>query len=186
MKTISQRDQNTSLRAQVAGMMLAVLAVLPVGSTDAQTADKIFRGDFEPPPPNDTCETATALAVGTSGWAGTTLDATPNYDSGLETCTGFSQAGPDVAYSLAIGSGTQITVSLMPDASFDASISLLGPGAPSVCNAVPVTCLAGSDVGGYGGTESFSYTPATTGVYYIIVDSYYNYGSGFTISVTSP
>ena len=186
MKTTSRRDQTTRVRAQVAGMMLAVLAALPVGSTDAQTADKIFRGDFEPPPPNDTCATATALVIGTSGWAGTTLDATPNYDSGLETCTGFPQAGPDVAYSFFVASGTQITVNLVPDASFDASISLVGPGTPDVCNAVPITCLAGSDVGGRGGAESFSYTPATSGVYYIIVDSYYNYGSNFTMSVTSP
>jgi len=185
MKTISQRDQNTRMRAQVAGMMLAALAALPVGSTDAQTADKIFRGDFEPPPPNDTCATATALAIGTSV-QGTTLDATSNYDSGLETCTGYPQAGPDVAYSLFVASGTQITVSLTPDASFDASISLVGPGTPDVCNAVPVTCLAGSDVGFNGGAESLSYTPATSGVYYIIVDSYYNYGSDFMISVTSP
>jgi len=167
-------------------MMLAVLGALTVGSTDAQTADKIFRGDFEGPPHNDTCENATALVIGTSGWAGTTLDATPNYDSGLETCTGFPQAGPDVVYSLVVSAGQQITVSLTPDPSLDASIALLGPGTPSVCNAVPVTCLAGSDVGFNGGAESFSYTPATTGVYYIIVDSYYNYGSDFTISVTTP
>jgi len=186
MRSMPQFDNSRRMRAHVAGMMLAMLASLPVGSTHAQTADKIFRGDFEPPPPNDTCENATALVIGTSGWAGTTLDATPNYDSGLESCTGVPQAGPDVAYSLFVASGTQITVTLIPDASFDASISLLGPGTASVCNAVPVTCLAGSDVGFNGGAESFSYTPATSGVYYIIVDSYYNYGSDFTISVTSP
>jgi len=185
MKTISQRDQNTRVRAQMAGMMLAVLAVLPVGSTDAQTADKIFRGDFEPPPPNDTCETAPVLVIG-SEVSGTTLDATPDYDSGLETCTGYPQGGPDVVYSLLLTAGQQITVSLTPDPSLDASIALLGPGAPSVCNAVPVTCLAGADNGVNGDPENFGYSAAATGTYYIIVDSYYNYGSDFTISVTSP
>jgi hypothetical protein len=174
---------NQRLRAPAA-CMIAVFAMFPVGSTNAQTADEIFRGDFEPPPANDTCETATALIAGPSV-QGTTLDATPNYDSGLETCTGYSQAGPDVAYYVFLGSGQHITVSLTPDASLDASISLLGPGAPS-CNAVPVTCLAGSDSGAFGQAETFGYTTATSGAYYIIVDSYYRYGSDFTIQVTSP
>ena len=178
-------NKNEPMRAHLVCITLAVLAILPPGSLDAQTADKIFRGDFEPPPPNDTCETATPLIIGSSV-PGTTLDATPNYDSGLETCTGFPQAGPDVAYSVLVGSGQHITVSLTPDASFDASISLLGPGTSSVCNAVPVTCLAGSDSGFFGQSETFGYTTVSAGTYYIVVDSYYNYGSDFTIQVTSP
>ena len=185
MKSMPRFDGNKRKRAQVACGILAVLAILPPASTDAQTADKIFRGDFEPPPPNDMCEGATGLITGTST-PGTTLDAISNYDSGLETCTNFTQAGPDVAYSVFVASGQHITVSLTPDPSLDASIALLGPGTASVCNAVPVTCLAGSDNGSFGQPETFGYTAATSGTYYIIVDSYYYYGSDFTILVTSP
>ena len=83
-------------------------------------------------------------------------------------------------------SGQQVTISLAPEAAYDASIALLGPGTPSVCNATPVTCLAGADNGASGQIETFAYTPATTGTYYIIVDSYYNYGGTFSIGVTSP
>jgi hypothetical protein len=150
--------------------------------------DKIFLGDFEPPPPNDTCETATPLTLG-PGVQGTTHDATPNYNSGLETCTTFEQPGQDVVYSIAMVAGTTYSVSLMPEASFDASVSLLGPGTASVCNVKPVNCLAGSDSGLYGGTESFQFQASQSGTYYIIVDSFFpgESGSGsFSIHVTSP
>lgn len=89
-------------------------------------------------------------------------------------------------YSLIIASGQQITATLTPDALFDASISLLGPGTPSVCNAATLTCLAGPDAGSFGQAETFMYTAAVTGTYCIIVDSCYRYGGTFTIGVTSP
>ena len=157
-----------------------------LAATQVQPPDEIFLGDFEPPPPNDTCENATTLSVNGGTTFGTTHDATSNYNSGLETCTGFTQAGPDVAYAISLNSSQTITVTLSaPDAGFDPSISLLGPGPASVCNAVPVTCLAGADANYAGGGESFMYTTSQAGTYYIIVDSYDGSG-GFTIGVTSP
>lgn len=153
-------------------------------------ADKVFLGDFEPPPGNDICESAAVLSLSMMA-QGTTHDATPNYDSGLETCTSYTQAGPDVAYSIVMVSGQSYTVTMTPEASFDASISLLGPGTASVCNAMPVTCLIGADSGNFGGTETFQFTPSQTGTYFIIVDSYYTGGGAdasgsFSIEVSTP
>ena len=155
--------------------------------------EDIFRDGFDPgapSPPNDTCQAATSLQVGTPV-TGTTVGANPNYDSGLETatCTGFMQPGPDVAYKVTLVGGQAITVSLSaPSATFDPSISLLGPGSPSICDAAPVNCLAGADAAGFGAGESFMYTTVATGAYYIIVDSYYGPASSgaFTLNVTSP
>lgn len=154
--------------------------------------EDIFNDDFEPggpSPANDTCQTATSIQVGTPV-TGTTVGASPNYDSGLETCTGFVQPGPDVTYKITLVAGQAITVTLSaPYATFDPSISLVGPGsASSICDVVPVTCLAGADAAGFGAGESFMYTTAGTGTYYIIVDSYYGAGSSgaFTLNVTSP
>jgi len=159
----------------------------PMLAADAQP-DKIFWGDFEPPPANDTCETATPLVPGPAV-QGTTHDATSNYNSGLETCLGFEQPGQDVVYSIAMVVGTNYSVFLSPEASFDASVSLVGPGAASVCNVVPVNCLTGSDSGVNGGPESFQVQASQSGTYYIIVDSFLpgESGSGsFSIQVTSP
>jgi hypothetical protein len=156
--------------------------------------EDIFHDGFEPggpSPANDTCQTATSLQAGTPV-TGTTVGASSNYDSGLETatCTGFMQPGPDVAYKITLVAGQAITVTLSaPYATFDPSISLLGPGtASSTCDIVPVNCLAGADAAGFGAGESFMYTTVATGTYYIIVDSYYGPASSgaFTLNVTSP
>jgi len=164
--------------------LLSLAASLPVFAD----ADRIFVGDFDPPPDNDTCETAKPLTLGAAPVPGTTHDATPNYNSGLETCTGFEQPGQDVVYSISMVAGSRYSVNLAPEASFDASISLLGPGTPSVCNVTPVNCLVGSDYGVSGDPENFLFTASQTGTYYIIVDSFLpgETGSGsFSIQVTS-
>jgi hypothetical protein len=168
--------------------LLTLLSLATSLSVFAADADRIFVGDFEPPPDNDTCETAKPLTLG-SQVLGTTHDATPNYSSGLETCTGFEQPGQDVVYSISMVAGSSYSVYLAPEASFDASVSLLGPGTASVCNITPVHCLVGSDNGFSGDPESFLFTATQTGTYYIIVDSFLTgeTGSGsFSIQVTSP
>ena len=175
------------------GLRLVLLAMLAwgiAGPSIGQVPEDIFHDGFEPPPPapvNDTCASATGLTLDNSV-NGTTVGANNDYNSGLETCTGYSQAGPDVAYSMFLAASQSITVTLSaPDAIFDPSISLIGPGLPS-CNAVPVTCLKGADFGNFGVGESFQYTAASSGTYYIIVDSFYGAGSAgdFTIKVSSP
>jgi len=154
-------------------------------------AEDIFHDGIELPPPaspNDTCASATPISIGGST-IGTTVGAHADYDSGLEGCTGFAQAGADVAYKIILTSSQTITMQLSTsDVTFDASISLLGPGTAAVCNSIPITCLAGVDEAGFGGTESFTYSATASGTYYVVVDSYYTSPSGgaFTLKVTSP
>lgn len=159
----------------------------------AFASDVIFRDGFEGPPPtplNDTCEAAASLTVGSAPTTSTTIGANNNYDSGLELCTGYSQAGADVAFTLFLAASNSYTVTLSnPAVTFDPSISLVGPGLSTVCNSVPINCLKGADSGAAGVGESFQFTPSSAGIYYIIVDSTYSGpfdGGNFTIQVTSP
>jgi hypothetical protein len=140
---------------------------------------------------NDKCQTAVALTVGTAK-TGTTVGATSNYNLGLEgtACTGSAQPGGDVAYSVVLKSGTSYTFTLSGlDANFDASLSLVGPGAATVCDASPIVCLAGADAGLEGANETFQYTPTADGTYFVIVDSAYPDAAeagAFTVDVTTP
>jgi hypothetical protein len=182
--------------------LLAVLACWTVGPSIVRSApaspqaealvEVLFRDGLEPPaapPANDTCATAASLLIGIPTH-GTTIAAINDYDSGLETCTGFSQAGGDVVYSVLLLASSSYTVTLSnPDTALDASISLVGPGTSGVCSAPPVTCLKGADSGFFGSGESFQYTPNASGTYYIIVDSSFSGkydGGGFTIEVSPP
>lgn len=138
-------------------------------------------------PANDLCAAATTLTLGTTV-NGTTVGAYGDYSNGLEgqACTGFHQAGGDVAYMVHLTAATAYTVTLSGlGADFDASVSLLGPGAATVCDPDPITtCVAGADAGVEGQDETFTYTPTTTGDYYVIVDSFYPNESGaFTLKV---
>jgi hypothetical protein len=139
---------------------------------------------------NDTCQTAATLTVGTP-MDGSNFGATSNYNMGLETmtCTGFAQAGPDVAYKVHLTAHTAYTISLTNvGPNLDPSLSVVGPGAATLCDAATIACKAGADVGGHGEGETLTYTPTTTGNYYVIVDTYFTTDPGdtFTIEVTSP
>jgi hypothetical protein len=139
-------------------------------------------------PANDTCQTATALTIGTP-MMGTSAGASANYDTGSAGCTGYAEAGVDVAYSVALAAGTSYTFTLSNvDAGFDPAISIVGPGAASVCDAMSLSCLAGADAGFSGDGETFSYTPTAAGTYYVLVDTYSTSSTGgaFTIEVTTP
>jgi hypothetical protein len=173
-------------------VLVATSVAAPPFAVIALASDVIFRDGFEGPPPtpaNDTCATATPLTL-SAPMSSTTIGANNNYDSGLEVCTGYSQPGADVAFSIVLLASNSYTVTLSnPAVTFDPSISLIGPGSPSVCNTLPITCLAGADSGVAGAGESFQFTPSSAGTYYIIVDSFYSGpfdGGGFTIQVTSP
>ena len=140
-------------------------------------------------PTNDTCETAQTITLGTPV-NGSTGGATANYADGLQaaTCTGFSQAGGDVAYRVSLTANQAITVTLSNvSPSFDPSVSLVGPGAASVCNATPIACVKGADAGGEAEGETFTFTATEAGTYYVIVDTFYRtQGGSFTLTVTSP
>jgi hypothetical protein len=141
------------------------------------------------PAANDTCATATPIVVGTPV-NGVTGGATADYSAGLEGtgCTGFTQAGPDVAYQLVLAADASITVSLSNvSPNFDPSVSLLGPGVATLCDADPIaTCVAGADAGLSGDAETFTYA-ATAGTYFILVDAFGATDTGsYTLSVTTP
>lgn len=149
------------------------------------------RGLCVPKTTNDICVGAPLLTLGTAV-TGTTAGSTNNYDKGLETaaCTTYPQVGRDVAYSIQLTAGTAYTFAVSavsPD--FDPSIALLGPGATSCSTTGPTgasTCVKGADVGAAGAGETFAYTPTATGLYYVIVDSFYARTGSFSIKVTSP
>lgn len=150
--------------------------------------DVCFNDACVAPPANDTCQTAIALTIGTPV-NGTTAGAGRTYDAGLDepTCTNFAQRGGDVVYSVDLTAGTAYTVTLSGlGAMHDGSISLVGPGAATLCDADPIaTCVAGSDAGDDGENDTFTYTPTTTGTYFVIVDGYgLTEGGPFTLAVT--
>jgi hypothetical protein len=102
-------------------------------------------------------------------------------------CTKYPQPGPDVAYSLSLAMGQQITITLTNSAMYDGAVALLGPGADTICSATITTCVAGADVTFDGQVETVTYTATAAGTYYILVDSYaVNEGGMFTLGVTSP
>jgi len=187
-----KRARGLSDRTSRRGVLVATTAAALALAGPVFASDEIFRDGFEGPPPtpaNDICETATPLTLG-SPTASTTTGANNNYDSGLELCTGYPQPGADVAFTVFMAASTAYTVTLSnPAVTFDPSISLVGPGLATVCNNVPINCLKGADSQAAGVGESFQFTPSSSGVYYIIVDSFYSGpfdGGSFMIQVTSP
>ncbi|HEY5926173.1 MAG TPA: PPC domain-containing protein [Kofleriaceae bacterium] len=163
------------------------IATAPVvGCTTGQAC---FANACVTPPTNDTCATATALTLGTPVM-GNTAGGGRNYNMGLEgaTCTDFPQPGSDVAYSVALTAGQVVTVTLSGvQATYDAAVALVGPGAPTICDAMPITtCVAGADAMFDGQNETFMFTVVTAGTYYVIVDSYSTSEAGsFTLTVTA-
>jgi len=152
-------------------------------------------------PANQTCQTATPVVVNATGITGTTIGANEKYNAGLEgaACVGAPVPGPDAVYSVVMTAATQYTVTLSGlDATYDGAIALVGPdaGTPgSVCDANPIaTCVKGADAMAAGGNETFSFTPTTTGTYFVLVTSALPFQSGglgdnagtYTIAVTSP
>lgn len=160
----------------------------PVAGCTTQ-APACFNDVCVTPPTNDTCATATALTIGTPV-TGTTAGAARNYSSGLEapTCTGFSQPGPDVVYSIVLAQDQAITVTLSNlEATFDGAVALLGPGDAAICDASPITtCVKGADGAADGQNETFTYTATAAGTYYVFVDAWAPLEGGtFTLDVTS-
>jgi hypothetical protein len=137
---------------------------------------------------NDTCANAVTLTLGTAV-QGTTVGAYNTIKNGLAdmtTCTGFAEAGAEVAYKVHLTGGTAYAISLTGlDPGFDGAVYVLGPGTATVCDADPITtCVAGMDQGLEGADENATYTPTTTGDYYVIVDSFYAAETGaFTLKV---
>ncbi|MFT3694224.1 MAG: hypothetical protein QM831_13850 [Kofleriaceae bacterium] len=128
---------------------------------------------------NDTCATATALALGVPV-SGATGGGHDDYDAGLETCTGYEQPGADAVYSIVLAQGQSISAVVdMVSPDFDPSLAIV-----SACGS-PVTCVAGDDQIGTGLGETVTFTAAVAGTYYVIVDSFSeNHFGTFRLTVT--
>jgi len=138
------------------------------------------------PPTNDTCATAVDL-TGAPNWtvSGDTTDATNDYTTSSSSsagCTGYSNTGPDLAYSFTPAAGGSYTFKLTPS-SGDLALYVL-----DTCPTGQVSsCLGGSDRASSGGAESVTLTLTANTPYLVFVDGYSASSAGtFTLSVTGP
>ncbi|MBN2561905.1 MAG: PPC domain-containing protein [Phycisphaerae bacterium] len=129
-------------------------------------------------PCNDTCDTATPVTCGDTLLGETTVGANNDYDPVVAGCTGYKAEGPDVVYSLNLGSGQTVTVSMNPTpTSFDASLYVV-----TDCDDVDNTCVVGDDSGN---PEVVTFTADAGVTYYIIADGYSTTSFGtFDLTVT--
>lgn len=141
-------------------------------------------GTCATPPGNDTCATALPLSTGTT--TGTLTAASSDYvvggdDSG---CVPPRLDGPDVVYSIALSAGQTLVVQgRAPDA--DIALYLLGPGAPSVCDAGDGECVVGAESAATGEVETLRHTAVAAGTYYVVVDTFFGgLVADFTLTTT--
>lgn len=122
-------------------------------------------------PANDTCASAIPLAAGRT--TGTTRGATNDYSHvrGAGGCIDVEEDAPDVVYSVALTAGQRLTVT--GTAAHNIALYLIGPGAPSVCDATSTACVAGVEVTGTGEAETLTYTATEAGTYYLVVDAFF-------------
>ena len=132
------------------------------------------------PPTNDRCERPTPIQCGDFSISGSTGCATNDYTlpNNATSCTGFSADGRDLVYLLSVAAGDNISLSYTNVA--DGSIYII-----SDCTNPVATCVAGADATLSGQAEVINYTFVTTGLFYLIVDSYgLNTGGPFILNGT--
>jgi hypothetical protein len=118
------------------------------------------------PPANQACTSAEllTLASGTVSKSGTTGGATDEVRLLATDCTGETTDGPDVFYKMTMTAGNGYIVNLT-SSEFNESLYVF-----SDCSDVAGTCKIGADLEATA-AEEVSFVPATTGTYYIGVDS---------------
>ena len=121
--------------------------------------------------PNDQCAGAIPLECGAFGLSGSTADACPDYSPAESGCTRFTANGRDVVYRVDVVAGDSLYIDYVQTTT-DASIYLV-----SDCSNPAGTCVAGEDSTLVGGHETLSYKFASTGTYFLILDSF-SPGSG--------
>jgi len=125
-----------------------------------------------PPPENDTCAGATPIEPCSAGTiTGDLTWAIADY-SPTNNCTGYSANGKDVVYMLTVNAGDQVHV-VYTTPSYDGSIYIVSDCADMS------SCVIGEDDPE---PETFTWTVATGGIYYLIADAYATGGGGpFTL-----
>ncbi len=133
-----------------------------------------------PPPPaaplNDTCDGAWdndfVIAPGAFSYAGDNTYANADYGMDSGSCTGYSVSGQDLVWAVCMNQGDVLDVTMT--SSFDASFFLI-----TDCADPFNSCVIGAD-----DPETFSYTAAADGVYYLICSAYSSGLGAFTIDGT--
>lgn len=131
----------------------------------------------------DTCAMAVNLTSGATAAGGITVTGdTTGFANDAEpasTCTnGFGEDGPDAIYYVNATAGQTLSATVT-GTGFDSAIYIT-----QMCAAVPV-CVVGADAIAGTGPETVSTTIATTGQYFVFVDSYIPGEDGpFSLQVT--
>lgn len=128
----------------------------------------------QPPPANDLCAGAIPIPCGPINLAGNTQFANNDYTpllSGTGGCTGFTALGRDVVYLINVAAGDQLALSYTSTA--DGSVYVI-----TDCANPTTTCVAGADATLSGQAEVLNYTFPSTGLYYLILDSFGTNTSG--------
>ena len=119
-------------------------------------------------PPNDLCQAATPLPVGSFTLAGNTCYATNNRDPftpGGNACVSDEASGGDVFYSVNALADDTLRVHLPASAAAFTHLYLL-----SSCDSLSATCLAGKEPSGGEEDSSLTHVFAADGTYYLVVD----------------
>lgn len=120
------------------------LLVLVDSSSTASGGAFSINAVLSDPPMGDYCSNATALTANTTV-AGTTAGFNNDYTSSMApTCAGFNTLGNDRVYSLTIPNGQRAKVTMVADAGFAPSLSLVA-GTAADCEAMPRVCVASAD-----------------------------------------
>lgn len=120
------------------------------------------------PPPNDQCAGAIVIPCGNILLSGNTALATNDYAfvDTVNSCTGYASYGRDVVYKLNVGVGDSLWINYTNRT--DGSIYLV-----TNCSDIDHTCVAGADdFSNPNSTEQLKYKFTTSGIYYLILDSY--------------
>jgi hypothetical protein len=123
----------------------------------------------------ETCANATVIA-GTGAYFGSLSGKSNDLDPTDAGCTSFNEDGPDAVYAIQLDAGQQLTATAF-QADADVAIYLL----PSSCDAS--ACLAGADEGAFGDPDTITFTATTAGTYYIVIDSFEDDASDYSLSV---
>jgi hypothetical protein len=108
-----------------------------------------------------------AAPLNTTGTEYVSTSGHPNsYSPNSGGCTGYTENGPDRAYSVTVNAGDQLQVTLHGNGGWDAALYVV-----SNCSDINGSCVAGSDVG-TNTDETVAPVFPTSGVYYVIADGY--------------
>lgn len=133
----------------------------------------------QPPPVNDICAGALPIECGNINQSGSTANATNDYTPSTTTtggCTGYYAQGKDVVYVINAAGSDSLDVTYT-NAS-DGSIYLI-----TNCGSPTTSCVKGVDAGLTGAAEHLTYTFPSSGIYYLVLDTY-GTGTGGAFTLT--